>query len=310
MQVAIPLLSGANRIGVVRIGENEEHRPYDEATLSILQTLSLHASMAIENSTLLAQMARTQRVEQEMLLARQIQMTMLPRTRPEVPGYEVCAASYPAHEVGGDYFDYVSASEACWHLLVGDVSGKGVPAAMIMSIVRSLFHPYAEFETSPRSILSRVNRSLSQDLDPDMFVTLASLRLDPRQDTVRVARAGHEPVLIMRNSGAIEHIAPSGAAMGLLDIQSFDQMIEETQFRLQTHDTLLLYTDGITEAQNSAQDEFGYDRLEEVVRAHAGLPADGLVEKILAEVKGFTDGTPQNDDITLMVVRKNGVEAH
>lgn len=303
-ELAIPLLSGKHRVGAIRIGRKSDRSTYDDETLTILQTLAQHASVAIDNANLYERLAAQERMAQEMTLARQIQQSMLPREAPEIDGYDVVGGSAPALEVGGDYFDYV-ARNGHYYLLIGDVSGKGVPAALIMSIVRALIHTYSEFEASPERVLRSVNRNISQDLDPEMFVTLSNLQLNPKTHELLVARAGHEPVLIVHANGAVENLTPPGTALGMLETEDFDALIKEQSYPLQANDTVLLYTDGITEAQNQDHEEFGYERLEKLVCANAALSARELYERIIDEIHAFTSGMAQLDDITLMVIRRN-----
>lgn len=305
-ELAIPLLSGTHRIGVIRLGPRKDYSFYDEETITLLETLAQHASVSIDNARLYEQLGEKERIEQEMTLAREIQQAMLPREVPSLPGYDVCGGSIPAYEVGGDYFDYVLTKDNHWHFVIADVSGKGVPAALIMSIVRSLVHTYAEFESSPRTILNKTNRNLSGDIKPEMFVTIASLDLDPVAHKIRVARAGHEPVIVRRAGGAIEEMKPPGAALGMLESARFDHLLEEAEYSIGHHETLLLYTDGVTEAQNSDKEEFGIERLEEVLREHGQLHARELYRKIIESVKAFVGRASQRDDITLLIVQRNG----
>jgi len=306
VELAIPLLSGHHRIGVIRMGRPERDQPYSVETLAILHTLAQFASVAIENANLYGELEEKQRIEQEMLWARNIQQSMLPRNRPLLPGYQIYGKSIPAHEVGGDYFDYVQSKDSVLHIIIGDVSGKGVPAALIMSILRSLIHTYLEFESSPRDMLSMVNRSLSPDLGPDMFVTLSSIRLDATRNLARLARAGHEPLMVLRASGEVEHIAPRGTALGLLETERFRGVLEEMTLPLNPHETLLLYTDGVTEAQNNEHQDFGRARLEALLKAHAHLPPEQLLDAVVQAVHAYKGEVPQLDDITLVVVRRDG----
>lgn len=304
-EFAIPLLSGKHRVGVIRVGMNELGVAYDEETLTILHTLAQFASVAIENADLYSELAEKQRIEQEMVWARSIQESMLPRECPIFKGYELFGASMPANEVGGDYFDFVQGKDGRWHILIGDVSGKGVPAALIMSTVRSLVHSYLQFEASPEALLRLVNNTLSENLDTDMFVTLSTLCVEPGSGTVEMARAGHEPVTVIRQSGAVDHVAPPGAALGLLEVSQFDSSIKGAAFSLEHGDTVVLYTDGVTETQNGAGEEFGQEKLEAFLRDHHTLPVEELHRKVIHEVDRFSSGQSQHDDITLVVLRRN-----
>jgi len=303
-EIAIPLLAGQNRVGVIRVGAKWDHEAFDDETLTLLQTLAQHASIAIDNAKLYEQLAEKERIEQEMALARDIQQAMFPRQVPSLPGYEIAGGSKPAFEVGGDYYDVVKSLEDQWHFIIGDVSGKGVPAAMIMSIVRSFFHAFIEFESSPETIMKRLNKGISQNIEPEMFVTLSAINLNPNTHQVRLARAGHEPLLILNPHGEIKHLSPPGVAVGLLEPEQFDQILEEQSFTLEAHETLLLYTDGITEAQNEQGEEFGLDRLLAIFRQSGSSSANDIYSAIHKEIASFSKGQLQNDDMTLLVVRR------
>ena len=304
LELALPLHTGIQRVGVIRIGPREDGQPFNDETLTTLQTLAQLASVAIDNTRLYRELSERARFEQEMQWARQIQQSMLPRSRPDLPGYEVFGLSVPALEVGGDYFDFVKGRGGEWHFLVGDVSGKGVPAALIMSIVRSLIHTYTEFAASPADILNRVNRNLTPDLESEMFVTMADVRLDPDRNVARVVRAGHEPILVLRSTGVVDRIEPRGSALGLLDVDTFERTMEEAEIRLEELDTLLLYTDGLTETRDREGHEIGYAGLEELARKYGQLPPRDMVNAMAEEIKTFAGGQDQHDDFTLLVIRR------
>ena len=304
LELALPLHTGIKRVGVVRIGQREDGQPFNDETLTTLQTLTQLASVAIDNTRLYRELSERARFEQEMQWARQIQQSMLPRSRPDLPGYEVFGLSVPALEVGGDYFDYVRDRDGQWHFLVGDVSGKGVPAALIMSIVRSLIHTYSEFAGSPADILDRVNRSLTPDLESEMFVTMADVRLDPARHVARVVRAGHEPILVVHASGVVDRVEPRGSALGLLDVETFSRTLTEAEIALGEQDSLVLYTDGLTETRDREGREIGYNGLEALARKYAALPTREMVSAMAEEIKAFAGGQDQHDDFTLLVLRR------
>lgn len=304
VELALPLHTGIKRVGVVRIGQREDGLPFDDEILTTLQTLAQLASVSIDNTRLYRELSERARFEQEMQWARKIQQAMLPRSLPDLPGYEVFGLSVPALEVGGDYFDYVQGRGGAWHFLVGDVSGKGVPAALIMSIVRSLIHTYVEFADSPAELLNRVNRRLAPDLESEMFVTMAEVRLDAQRNAVTVVRAGHEPILIVRSSGVVERVEPRGSALGLLDVDTFDRTLQEVEVPLGERDALILYTDGLTETRDREGNEIGYNGLEALARKYAHLPTREMVQGMAEEVKAFAGGQDPHDDFTLMVLRR------
>ncbi len=303
-QLAIPLLSGDHRIGVIRIGENRERIVYDDETLTILHTLAQHASVATDNAHLYGELAEKERIEQEMKWARRIQQSMLPRDLPVIPGYELAAASNPAFEVGGDYYDCLTVNGTCY-FVIADVSGKGVPAALVMSIVRSLLHTYVDLSLSPVEVLSRVNARLSVDLEPDMFVTITVASLDTSRHVLQVARGGHEPTLLQRAEGELIRIRPSGAGVGILELEEFEESLEPFEAHIEEGDTLLFYTDGVTEAMSVNGEEFGTERVERILHDNAERGAKAIFETITEDIAAFSSGRSQHDDITLIAIRRN-----
>jgi len=306
-EMVLPLLSGDRPIGAVYVGPPSKDVAYDDEMVATLQTLAQHAGIAVDNARLLNEVAEKKRIEQEMMWARDIQQTLLPHNPPAIPGYSVHGLSMPANEVGGDYFDYIPRDNNLYHIIVSDVSGKGVAAGLIMSVLRSLVHTYSEFEESPHNILLRVNRVLTRDLDEFMFVTATMMTLHPQTHELRIARAGHEPVLIIPAKGEATWIKPEGTALGLLDLGSFEAHFETTVYLMQPGDTVLLYTDGVNEAQNGEGEEFGIDRLVALAGQLRHLPIEQLLNEIVIEVKKFVGDRHQQDDLTLVVLRRDGV---
>lgn len=302
-EIAVPLAIGSKRLGAIHLGPRADGGVYGEETLTTVGTLAQHAAMAIENAQLYEAVAERELAQQEMKLAREIQQSLLPRIMPEIPGYQIFGVSVPAAEVGGDYFDVVPIG-ASWSCIIGDVSGKGVPAAMIMSIVRSLIHTYSEICSDPKEIMRRVNRKLTPDLEAEMFVTMASFTFDPVTHRVSIVRAGHEPLFLARADGTFERLQPSGTAMGLTDVTVFEDVLEPLQISLESGDVMVMFTDGITEAQNRAREELGYDRLAAWVREHAQKSAPDMVRTLVRAVQSFSDNAPPMDDITLLVIRR------
>jgi phosphoserine phosphatase RsbU/P len=179
-----------------------------------------------------------------------------------------------------------------------------VAAGLIMSVLRSLVHTYSEFETSPHNILLRVNRVLTRDLDEFMFVTATMMALTPETHELRIARAGHEPVLIIDTEGRHHWIKAEGTALGLLDISSFESHFESTTYAMKAGDIALLYTDGVNEAQNERGEEFGIDRLVAIACSLRDKSLDAMLEAIVVEVNTFAGTRHQQDDITLVALRR------
>lgn len=304
LEVAVPLVAGSRRIGAVHLGRRADGEPYDDETRTTLSTLAQQAAMALGNAMLYRELAEQERWQQEMKWAREIQQALLPRHAPALPGYAAQGHSVPAREVGGDCYDHLPTPSGAWNFMVGDVSGKGVPAALITSIVRSLLHTWADLAADPVDMVKRVNRSLTPDLDKDMFVTLAVVQVDPQTHQAQIVRAGHESILLMHADGQLEACHPGGAAMGLVDVDTFDASLSVQQIHLHPGDTLLLYTDGVTDAQDPSGAEFGRDRLDALLRQHRAESVDVLVNALVDGVQKHVAGQAPYDDCTLLAVRR------
>lgn len=258
---------------------------------------------------LLQQKAEKERLEQELLIARRIQMSLLPQGGMVVPGLSLTAHCEPAREVGGDYYDFLPIDEYTFGVLIADVSGKGTSAALYMAELKGIVLSLSQRHTSPRDLLIEADRIISRHLDSRSFITVSYVLLDLRSRTMRYARAGHCPMIYMPGSYAPSRtpqmLTPDGLVLGLqLDEgRTFTRLLEEVTLPLGPGDVFLLYTDGISEAMNPAGDCFGDARLGEVVGRHADLPADELRERILRELDAFAGSAPQHDDMTMVLIR-------
>lgn len=241
------------------------------------------------------------RDRKEMEIAREIQQSFLPQEYPRIPGVTLAARSVPARVVGGDFYDFIPLGEGRWGILIADVSGKGVPAALFTGLSRSLVRVYATETGSVTKALSAFNAYVTEDNPASMFVTLFCASLSPGGDMVCV-NAGHNPPLLVRRGGEILPIGATGVPLGLFAEAKYG----EKPLQLGEGDTLVLYTDGVTEAFNGAEELFGMERLAEVLKGCAGLPPEEWLERILEAVGSFAQGAPQSDDITVVVLRVVG----
>jgi sigma-B regulation protein RsbU (phosphoserine phosphatase) len=244
-------------------------------------------------------------LEHELSLATGIQARLLPTAIPEIPGLDISAYYLSAREVGGDYYDFLAIDPDHVGMVVADVSGKGVPASLIMTMTRSLLRAAAAGETSPARTVETVNQFLSPDMNPGMFVTLLYFVLDARAREVRLARCGHNaPLLYSARSGKSIALQPRGIGLGLDRAGGlFRSELQVQRFTLQPGDVLLAFTDGVVEAKNRAGEDYTEDRLKEVFVAHASGAAGGLVEAILKDLDRHRRGAEQSDDLTILVVR-------
>jgi sigma-B regulation protein RsbU (phosphoserine phosphatase) len=275
-------------------------RESDNATIGELREKNRQLTAAYHDlQAAQAQLIEKEALERELQVARDIQEHMLPRMLPAPPGFEVAARMVPARMVSGDFFDCIPLGSESVGVVVGDVCGKGVPAALYMALSRSLLRAEAGRGGSARGALRRVNQLLRDLNDTGMFVTLLYGVLDSRSQTFSYIRAGHLPPLLMVAGGAVELPIGVGQPLGLLA----DPLFDEGVIALPAGSTLVLYTDGVTEATNPHDQFFGLAGLQDVVGARHGLPAQQLCDAVIAAVAAYRGTAPQADDITLVAVR-------
>jgi phosphoserine phosphatase RsbU/P len=268
---------------------------------------------------LLLTAAEKKRMEEELRIARQIQMSLLPRGPLDVPGLGITALCVPAREVGGDYYDFFHLQDDRLGLLIADVAGKGTSAALYMAELKGLVLALSQSHSSPRSLLLEVNRIISENLDSRSFITMTYAVIDMRAGTMTYCRAGHTPLVYKggpRSTGmpGAQVLTPSGMVVGLRfpgAAEKFDELLEEHRIDLSVGDVIVLYTDGITEAMNPASDLFGEARLSAIVEEHGHLDSGELRERILREIESFVSGADQHDDMTMILVKvEKAFKAH
>ena len=245
-------------------------------------------------------------LEQELSIATEIQTRLLPSAKPSIPGFEVGSYYLSAMEVGGDYYDFIQVDKNHVGVVVADVSGKSVPGSLIMTMTRSLLRLAAAGGTHPAKAMQTVNRFLAPDVTPGMFVTLVYCVIDVRSGEVNLVRCGHNaPFLMVGQREQVLRLQPGGIALCLdRDGHLFDRELKTQRFTMAPGDTLVLYTDGVTEAKARDGSDYTEDRLAKVVAARRRSPANGLLEEILKDVARHRGKTPQSDDITLIVLRR------
>jgi serine phosphatase RsbU (regulator of sigma subunit)/energy-coupling factor transporter transmembrane protein EcfT len=270
-------------------------------------------SMTASIEDLLQQKAVKERLEQELRIARSIQMSLLPQGPLVMSGLSLTAHCEPAREVGGDYYDFLPINDHTIGILIADVSGKGTSAALYMAELKGIVLSLSQRHTSPRALLIEADHIISRHLDSRSFITVTYLLVDLRAGTLRYARAGHCPLIYMPGSYVTERapqlVAPDGLVLGLqLDEGvTFTRLLEEVTLPLGPGDLFMLYTDGLSEAMNPEGDCFGDARLADLVGAHPDLPANQLRERILREIAAFAGTAPQHDDMTMVLLRVDEV---
>ncbi len=258
---------------------------------------------------LLRQADEKKRLEEELRIARSIQMSLLPQGQLEIPGLSITALCVPAREVGGDYYDFFPLGDDRLGVLIADVSGKGTSAALYMAELKGLMLSLSRTCPSPRELLLAANEIISHNLDSRSFITMTYAVIDLASRRMHYARAGHTPLICRRENGigdaSVEVLAPDGLVLGLrIDGgELFERLLTEAELPLQRGDLLLLFTDGISEAMNANSDLFGEERLAKLVGEHGHLPVEELRERILRDIDAFVAGAPQHDDMTMILLK-------
>ncbi|HSJ54683.1 MAG TPA: GAF domain-containing SpoIIE family protein phosphatase [Anaerolineae bacterium] len=275
--------------------------PFSAGELKLLNSVAMQVAPALEVARLYQVAVEKARMERELQMARQVQASLIPTSMPNVPGWEFASDWRPALEVAGDFFDLVATEDGQLSLVIADVSGKGMPASLFMVFTRSVLRASMEHSSVPAEGLARANRLIAEEARAAMFVTLFYARLNLQTGDLTYVNAGHNPPLLYRSATAeIAPLTRTGMALGILEDSSYEQK----SVRLQPGDSLLFYTDGLTEAFNGNREEFGMERVRQVVQEHQGGSAGGLVTALETAVDGFTRGAPVSDDMTLLALKR------
>ena len=307
VRVAVPLVSQGELVGLLNLGSRLSEQEYSADDRTLLNNLAGQAAPALRVAQLVQQqqaeaLAR-ERIEQELRVARLIQQTLLPKDVPALPGWQMAAIYQPARAVGGDFYDFLFFPDGRVGLVIGDVTDKGVPAALVMASTRSILRASASGEASPGVVLERVNDLLCPDMPPKMFVTCLYAILDPATGYIRYANAGHD-LPYRRMETGVDELRATGMPLGLLPGMRY----EEKEATLAPGETVLLYSDGLVEAHNPQYEMFSFPRLKELMAQHRG--GLELIDFLLKELADFTGPDwEQEDDVTLVTLHRAATPA-
>jgi phosphoserine phosphatase RsbU/P len=303
--MAAALSYGKQDLGVLAIANGPMGAPFSQGDFVVFKSIAEQSAFALYNAIIYSMANEKKRLDHDLEIARDIQRILLPAEAPAINGFQISGISVPARQVSGDYFDYIQVDDERLGVAIADVSGKGVPASLIMAICRSVLRSEASRNPSPADVLRKVNRQLYPDIKEDMFISMAYLILDHQRHGITLARAGHDaPLLYRQQSQTVTPVKSPGMVVGIDSGNVFDRLTTDFAVPLERDDCLVLYTDGVTEALNAEGDEFGLDRMIQSVRASATDGAPTIVKRIIDDVRNFTGSVPQNDDITLIAIRK------
>lgn len=247
-----------------------------------------------------------ERMSKELEIAHQVQMRLLPKESPKFPGFDIAGICIPAKEVGGDYYDYINFGDKKLGIAIGDVSGKGVPAAIYMTLTKGVLQSQAEGDMAPKDVLTKVNQLMYQSIERGSFVSMFYAVLDTVESKFVCSRAGHNPAIHFRSSnGDYTFVQPAGIALGLEKGKIFGDVIQDEEIKLVKGDLIVFYTDGFTEAMNTQRYDYGEKRLLNIVRENRNQNVRELIEAVCQDIKEFAQGHPQHDDMTMVAVKVN-----
>jgi sigma-B regulation protein RsbU (phosphoserine phosphatase) len=300
-----PLLYAKQNMGVLALANSRMGAPFSQNDFFVFKSIAEQSAFALYNAIIYSEANEKKRLDHDLEIARDIQRILLPAEAPKVNGFEISGMNVPARQVSGDYFDYIKIDEDRLGVAIADVSGKGVPASLIMAICRSVLRSQAMGNPSPADVLQKVNRQLYPDIKEDMFISMAYLALDLTEGAVTLARAGHDaPLLYRQKEKTVTALKTPGMVVGIDSGDVFDRLTKDVAVPLERDDCILLYTDGITEALDSEGNEFGLERTIAAVQGSAPQGAQAMVTRLIDDLRNFVGATAQNDDITLIAIRK------
>jgi sigma-B regulation protein RsbU (phosphoserine phosphatase) len=297
--LCVPLWNERAVIGLIYVDNLLSDRAFSHSDLRLLGLIANMAAVKVENARLLEEQIEKERLDEQLNVAAKIQARLLPQSDPEIPGYEVRGLTRSCYEIGGDYFDFIWRGERRLALVIADVSGKGVGAALLMAAFQSAVRTLAPGELDPAGMVNRLNQVLVENSPPEKFVTAFYGELDLDSHTLTYVNAGHNPPLVLEADG-LRLLAPTGPVIGVIAQARFRAQTE--QFR--AGDLLVIYTDGITEGENVAGEELGIERLGEFFKDRGAQPVAELTDAFNARLAEFTRGAPVKDDCTMILLRR------
>jgi len=300
-----PLRHAGKDLGVLVVARRHQDGGFSPNDFTVFRSAAEQSSFAIGNARIHREAHEKRAMEGELQNAREVQRILLPQQDPVVPGFRISGTNVPARIISGDYYDYLDLGEGKFGIAIADVSGKGLPAGLMMAMCRSALRSVATGRTSPSEVLAAVNRQLFPDIREDMFISMAYAIIDQVSGRMVVARAGHDPALLFRReSGNVELLRSPGLALGVDGGAVFERVTKDQEVDLMAGDCVLFHTDGVREAVDSQDEEFGMERMSEVFRMAAPLGAEAVLSRMQDELRQFTGDGPQMDDITLVAIEK------
>ncbi|MES2981386.1 MAG: PP2C family protein-serine/threonine phosphatase [Verrucomicrobiota bacterium] len=300
-----PLRYAGQEIGVLAIAKLKSEGEFSVNDFAVFRSVAEQSAFAIGNARIHREANAKKAIEGELHNAREVQRVLLPQDDPKVKGFRIHGINLAARIISGDYYDYIELTDGKLGVVVADVSGKGVAAGLLMAMCRSLLRAVALSHSSPSKVLGAVNRYLFPDIREDMFISLNYGVLDPDTGRMTFTRAGHDPALVFRKAtGEVEVLRPRGLALGIDQGDVFERVTEDCQVEMESGDCVLFFTDGVKEAMNANEEEFGMERLSKAFSASAALGAEVVVKRVQEAVENFSGECAQMDDVTIVAIEK------
>lgn len=298
-EIVVPIMLDDRLLGVLNC-ESDRVGAYDHRTLELLSAFAVQAAISIERAQMHEQLLERNKLNEQLKIAREIQRDFLPHEDPTIPGYDICGTNISLGQVGGDYYDFIKIVDGQTGIAIADVSGKGVPAALIMAAFRASLIAEIRNNFSIKVIMEKVNKLLCESTEPGNYVTAFHSVLDSKKHILTYCNAGHNRPILLRASGEVEWLAEGGPVIGVTELATYEQQAVD----INPGDLLVMYTDGVTEVFDESDEQFGEERLLELVKQNRDLPARELQNKIRDEVIDFASDHHLFDDLTLVIVKR------
>lgn len=302
VSIIAPLIYQGEKKGILLIGKRLDHTQFLEENLTFIELLGNALITALENNRLFLEELDKEKLERELDLAREIQNNLLPKSNPIIDGWDIVGKSIPSKTVGGDYFDFVELSENEYLFIIADISGKGIPAALLMSNLQASIRTLTELNLTLDEIVRKVNSLLYRNTSFDKFATLFIAKLNTSTANLEYINAGHNPPLYLKSDATYCELSQGCLLLGVVEDLG---KIETASIQLQQNEIVLMFTDGISESMNSNYQEYGIAKLIDNLKTFINLQSNIILEKIYSDIKLFTAGMEQYDDMTAIIIKRN-----
>ncbi len=298
-ELAVPIIMNDKTIGALDV-ESDSLSAFNQNHLEILQFFADASAIALEKAILHHQILEKKKLEEQMQIAKDVQSSLLPAHPPEIEGYDIAGICIPTFEIGGDYYDYIHLDSDNLVIVIADVSGDGIPAALIMSAFRALLYSQINSNNNPSEIMSVLNQQIPIVSRKRDFISVFYAKLNIKEHICTYTNCGHNPPLLLRSSGKMELLEQGGAALNILEDAKFDF----DSVKLEPGDQIIFYTDGVTEVFSLNSEEYGFERLQKVIFDSKDKTASEIINSVVESTKNFSGTKLYRDDFTLVVLKR------